>query len=493
MKHTRQLAAMLIAAAMFISVSGSAAVPQLISYQGRLTSSVGAPLDTTVSLVFTIYSDSTGSHDLWTETHSGVVVQDGLFQVLLGSVNPIIYRVFEDGLKRWLGIQMQGGPAASTLIPIVSVAYSYHAKSADTATYATNGGSSGWTDDGTTVSLSTIGDSVGIGTTNPAFRLDVAGGLRATDSVQTNKLVLGKASTTTGALNLYSSLTSLPIVQLFGSSTGGTVQVRDEAGNSSAFLKSSTEPGGLLSIARNAAGTAGFYVDGNTGTEEPKVSVLGNSRSAIFDMSENGDSSVMLPEGAINSTECSNEAGAVNYRRTTSAILDTTITTIITRSIVCPSDGLVVVIATGTFILTHTVGIGDYVLTGVSNVSNNFELGTYAWGVPPLATAANYDNCLTVHGYFTVDAGLNTFYFLGKRLNAGSGVAGNASMTLMFFPTWYGGFKSGDYTDNPEQERSDAAGAALMAKQIESMRKDFERKLGDLNKEIERLKENNNR
>jgi hypothetical protein len=118
-----------------------AAVPQLINYQGRLTNSAGVPLDTTVTLDFTIYKDSLGTLDIWSETHPGVVIKDGLFQVLLGSVNTLGQSVF-DGSKRWLGVQLQGGPAPTALIPIVSVAYAYRSAKSDTAGYAlsTSGG-----------------------------------------------------------------------------------------------------------------------------------------------------------------------------------------------------------------------------------------------------------------------------------------------------------------------------------------------------------------
>jgi len=175
MKQTLQLAVLLIAAAMFISVSGSAAVPQLINYQGRLTNSVGVPFDTTVTLVFNVCNDSLGTTNLWIETHPGVVIIDGLFQVLLGSVTPLSASVF-DGSKRWLGVQLQGGPAPTALIPIVSVAYAYRAAKSDTASYALSGGSTGgggWTDDGAAVRLTTITDNVGIGTSGPSARLDV--------------------------------------------------------------------------------------------------------------------------------------------------------------------------------------------------------------------------------------------------------------------------------------------------------------------------------
>ncbi len=49
----------LVAALVFAcAVEVTAAVPPLINYQGRLTNSVGTPLDTTVALIFQIYAGS---------------------------------------------------------------------------------------------------------------------------------------------------------------------------------------------------------------------------------------------------------------------------------------------------------------------------------------------------------------------------------------------------------------------------------------------------
>ena len=87
-----------------------AAVPQLTNYQARLMNNLGTPLDTVASIVFRICSDSLGVTELWSETHPNVVVQKGLFQVLLGSVNPLAESVF-DGSKRWLSVQLQGASA----------------------------------------------------------------------------------------------------------------------------------------------------------------------------------------------------------------------------------------------------------------------------------------------------------------------------------------------------------------------------------------------
>ena len=87
----------------------SAQVPQLINYQGKLTKASGAPLDTTISMVFSIYADSAGTILKWTETQGAVVVEKGIFNVLLGNVNPIPDTVF-DGNTRYLGVKVGGDP-----------------------------------------------------------------------------------------------------------------------------------------------------------------------------------------------------------------------------------------------------------------------------------------------------------------------------------------------------------------------------------------------
>lgn len=63
-----------------------AAVPHLINYQGRLTDKDGKPLDGAYSLSFKIYDVEAGGTPLWDETHTGVVIQKGVFSVILGGV-----------------------------------------------------------------------------------------------------------------------------------------------------------------------------------------------------------------------------------------------------------------------------------------------------------------------------------------------------------------------------------------------------------------------
>ncbi len=157
----------LLAIGLFIMpiASSFAAVPQLINYQGKLTKASGAPVDTTISMIFTIYADSNGITAKWSETQTSVKVEKGVFNVLLGSANVIPDSVF-DGSIRYLGVKVGGDPEITPRKPIVSVAYAYR---------AATGGGGGWVDDGTVVRLENSTDYVGIGTTNPEYKLDVQG------------------------------------------------------------------------------------------------------------------------------------------------------------------------------------------------------------------------------------------------------------------------------------------------------------------------------
>ena len=128
MRNFLTLAIVLIAA---IS-SAKAAVPQLINYQGVLADSTGAGLDTTVSMVFTIYDGPSAGVSVWTETQPVVTVSAGLFNVLLGSVTPILDTVF-NGTTRYLGIAVAGDPEISPRIALVSVPYAQRCNTVDGA------------------------------------------------------------------------------------------------------------------------------------------------------------------------------------------------------------------------------------------------------------------------------------------------------------------------------------------------------------------------
>jgi hypothetical protein len=113
-----------------------AGVPQLITYQGRLTTTAGTPLTTTVSLTFTIYDDSLAGNVKWTETQPSVVVTDGLFAVTLGSIETLVDTVFS-APDRFLGIAVGADPEIAPRTRIVSIAYAYQVGSINGASGGT--------------------------------------------------------------------------------------------------------------------------------------------------------------------------------------------------------------------------------------------------------------------------------------------------------------------------------------------------------------------
>jgi hypothetical protein len=156
---TRTDASRLTRASVPVSKAPKTEVPGLMNYQGTLTDAGGVALDTTVSMTFSIYTDSTGGAQVWTETQAAVVVSSGVFNVLLGRVNSISDTVFKDP-ERWLGVQAGADPELQPRQRIAAVGYALQS--------STDGD---WTISGSNM-YSAVPGNVGIGTTAPSFRLD---------------------------------------------------------------------------------------------------------------------------------------------------------------------------------------------------------------------------------------------------------------------------------------------------------------------------------
>lgn len=153
-----------------------AEIPHMVNYQGMVTSDTGDPLNGTYDLKFKIYGSESGNDSLWWEYHSGITVTDGLFNVILGSTNPIPASLFDDSV-RYFGITVGADPEVSPRIRLTSIPYAYRALVADSAAVAGSvaGSGGGWVDDGSVVRLEDTTDNVGIGTTNPQAGLHLKG------------------------------------------------------------------------------------------------------------------------------------------------------------------------------------------------------------------------------------------------------------------------------------------------------------------------------
>ena len=120
-----------------MAYSAMAEVPLMLNYQGMLTDDLGEPLNDTVKISFVIYDDSTGGTWQCIDTHLEVPVEDGLFNVVIGELNPLPDWLFDDD-NRWLQLVVDGD-SIKPRTQFVSVPYTYHAKYADTSGYALSG------------------------------------------------------------------------------------------------------------------------------------------------------------------------------------------------------------------------------------------------------------------------------------------------------------------------------------------------------------------
>lgn len=329
-----------------IATSVYADVPSLISYQGRLTDLDGNPIDSAVSVTFSVYSDASGGSPLWSETHPAVVPSDGLFNVLLGSVSPITSSLF-DGSTRYLAMQLGAGPESTPRIPMVSVSYAFRAINADTAAYALaspgSGSSSGWVDDGANVRLETLADNVGIGTNSPSEKLDVEGNVRVGGTLSVGDEFLfdaaaNKITSTGGIINFDSARIIMDgevriggpgfskkrlTVEYHGSNDTLPLWVLNQAGTAAGFYSQTTGAGypsvptavhafgGSSSIGGFFATTgsgAGIYAKTSGSADAVHGHALGVGYSGFFeggmgvkvDGSLEATGSLKLPNGAAN-------------------------------------------------------------------------------------------------------------------------------------------------------------------------------------------------
>jgi len=107
-----------------------AQAPQLLNYQGKLSTTSGSPATSPYTMTFTIYSSATGTTPLWTETQT-VTVDKGIFNVLLGSARPFSDTLFTGTGDWYLGVKVGTDPEMTPRFRLLSVPFALRAKEAD--------------------------------------------------------------------------------------------------------------------------------------------------------------------------------------------------------------------------------------------------------------------------------------------------------------------------------------------------------------------------
>jgi hypothetical protein len=123
------------AAIMLVLVAVSAAdMPQLINYQGVLTSG-GSPVTTPVNVIFAIWDAETDGDSLWSEQRTVSPDANGRFSIQLGSVSPIPDSAFAG--DAYFSTKVESDPEMIPRSRLVSAGYAYRVGSVDGASGGT--------------------------------------------------------------------------------------------------------------------------------------------------------------------------------------------------------------------------------------------------------------------------------------------------------------------------------------------------------------------
>jgi len=104
-----------------------AAVPDSMNFQGKLTDLSGVAIEGSYSVTFSIYNVPSGGSSLWSETHGSVIIDHGLFDVILGSVTSL---TLDFSVPYWVEISV-AGETLTPRLPLTSSPYSFRAAIAD--------------------------------------------------------------------------------------------------------------------------------------------------------------------------------------------------------------------------------------------------------------------------------------------------------------------------------------------------------------------------
>jgi hypothetical protein len=163
---------------MTINIFAQVNVPTMINYQGFLTDQNGTVLNGPYVIWFRLYEDSTGFESIkWEEKHDAVFVKNGLFNVLLGSIDTLTAGDLAG--ERYLGIQVGTELEMTPRMRLASVAYSLRAEEANKAQEANYAHTLSAPDNDPMEALVVTNDgNVGVGESNPQAKLEVNGSMK---------------------------------------------------------------------------------------------------------------------------------------------------------------------------------------------------------------------------------------------------------------------------------------------------------------------------
>lgn len=141
----------------------SAEVPRQFNYQGKLAGYTNE----TVSLTVSLWSTSTGGTALFTETHTGVALQNGVFSIRIGGQTSGGVPATLVGLPPiFVGLAVNGGAELTPRTRLMSVPFAYRALGADSLLIP---------DSNTPIVLANSAGNVGVNQATPLTNLHITG------------------------------------------------------------------------------------------------------------------------------------------------------------------------------------------------------------------------------------------------------------------------------------------------------------------------------
>ncbi len=107
-------------------------VPNTFTLQGVLRNATGEVINGQYSMIFTLYDAQTGGTVLWKEQHKNVIIENGVYTVVLGTVTPLPMDLFSTHKSVWMGVAIEGQNEFKR-IPLATVPFAFHARSANKA------------------------------------------------------------------------------------------------------------------------------------------------------------------------------------------------------------------------------------------------------------------------------------------------------------------------------------------------------------------------
>lgn len=317
-KITRLFAATVLLCA--LSIGAYAQAPQFVNYQAVARNNAGTPIvNSSIAVRISIHDGSAGGAVVYAERDTATTNAHGLFTCKIGAGN-IISGTFS-GISwaagdKYMQVELDPTGGSSYIdmgtTQLLSVPYALHSLSAATAAVADTVlhlPAPLWLANGTNVYYSDINGNVGIGTTNPAQRLDVIGTIKTTalQGDDANDLDISNAGNIIFTSNTGTYTWATGGSEKFRIQTNGRLGINNQAPTQEISIIDGF--GGRLNIGDHAGWTAVGLANNSSGT----YNAIANGGSYLSFLTATNSTSTltskMLMDGSGNAFRPTNDNG----------------------------------------------------------------------------------------------------------------------------------------------------------------------------------------